>query len=95
MLSRINTIFEYEAGKPIKQASTGYNTEVANFDVDVIDNNVTNPEQPALKRLQLTTVFATQDISAGTELRWNYGYSEEMIKDLFSEAPLDAQSIAR
>lgn len=95
VLSRINTIFEYEAGKPIKQASTGYNTEVANFDVDVIDNNVTNPEQPALKRLQLTTVFATQDISAGTELRWNYGYSEEMIKDLFSEAPLDAQSIAR
>ena len=88
VLSRINTIFEYEAGKPIKQASTGYNTEVANFDVDVIDNN---PEQPALKRLQLTTVFATQDISAGTELRWNYGYDEEMIKELFSEAPLDAQ----
>jgi len=31
----------------------------------------------------LNAFFATQDIAAGTELRWDYNYSDEAMKLLF------------
>jgi hypothetical protein len=77
ILSRINTIFEYEAGKPVRQAAAGYNVEVAKFRVKTQIGN-----EPLEKAL-LSGFFASEDIPAGTELRWNYQYDEDAINDLF------------
>ncbi|AZF51043.1 hypothetical protein C4J85_0530 [Pseudomonas sp. R4-34-07] len=81
VLSRINTIFEYEANLPIRQASTGYNVEVARF-------NVTTQiaEQPR-DNFFLSAFFASEDIPAGTELRWNYQYNEPTVRALFGALP--------
>jgi len=76
VLSRINTVFEYEGQQPVRQAPNGYNVEAVQFDVDTRKGN-----EP-LERLRLTVLVASEDIPAGTELRWNYGYDETTIKRL-------------
>lgn len=80
VLSRINTIFEYDAGRPVRQAATGYNVEAARFDVDTQVGN------HSLDRVSLMALFASEDIPAATELRWNYQYNEATIRALFSDA---------
>ncbi|WP_237151301.1 hypothetical protein [Pseudomonas sp. ADAK18] len=80
VLSRINTVFEYEGQQPVRQARTGYNVEAVQFDVDTRKDN-----EPA-ERLRLTTLVASEDIPAGTELRWNYGYDTAAIRHLFNAA---------
>ncbi|MBN2987950.1 dermonecrotic toxin domain-containing protein [Pseudomonas lactucae] len=77
ILSRINTIFEYENGQPVRQAATGYNTEAAQF--RVMTQVGEKPQEQAI----LTALFATQDIPAATELRWNYQYDEATIRAIF------------
>lgn len=84
ILSRINTNFDYDdTGKPIRQASGGYNVETAGFKIFV--NKPTHIEggPPVRESYDLPAVFATQDIPAGTELRVNYHYSETTIKNKF------------
>ncbi|SDV06290.1 dermonecrotic toxin domain-containing protein [Pseudomonas mucidolens] len=76
-LSRINTIFDYDADSPVRQAAGGYNVEAARFNV----KTQTGTEQPEL--LALTALFASADIPAGAELRWNYQYDEATINLLF------------
>lgn len=76
-LSRINTIFEYEAGIPVRQASSGYNVEAAQFRVQTQVGS--NPAEQHI----LTGFFASEAIPAGTELRWNYQYDETTIRQLF------------
>jgi hypothetical protein len=77
ILSRINTIFEYETGQPVRQAEAGYNVEVARFEVETQIGDM--PREP----LSLTAFFASEDIPAATELRWNYQYNEATINALF------------
>ncbi|MPR04639.1 hypothetical protein F0169_22740 [Pseudomonas sp. MAFF 212408] len=77
VLSRINTIFEYEDGQPVRQASTGYNVEAARFEVE------TQVGEESRMPLALSAFFASEDIAAGTELRWNYQYNEATISALF------------
>ncbi|KRP58365.1 dermonecrotic toxin domain-containing protein [Pseudomonas trivialis] len=81
VLSRINTIFEYEAGHPVRQASTGYNVEAAQFRVNTQVGNA--PQEQMI----LTGMFAAENIPAGAELRWNYQYSEATIRQLFPLPP--------
>ncbi len=77
VLSRINTIFEYEGGQPVRQASTGYNVEVARFEVE------TQVDSEPRKLAALSAFFASEDIPAGAELRWNYQYNDATINALF------------
>lgn len=83
--SRINTIFEYENDRPVRQATTGYNVEGAPFDVDVQKGS-----EP-WKRMSLCILFANEQIEAGTELRWNYCYPEATVRKLFG-APVESSS---
>jgi hypothetical protein len=77
VLSRINTLFEYEGEWPVRQASTGYNVEAAQFRIQAqLDDS---PQE----QLILTGLFASEDIGAGVELRWNYQYEESTIRQLF------------
>ncbi|MCF5653990.1 hypothetical protein GIV46_03050 [Pseudomonas poae] len=82
VLSRINTIFEYEAGHPVRQATAGYNVEAARFRVN------TQVGDAPQEQMILTAMFASEDIPAGAELRWNYQYNEATIRQLF---PLPAE----
>lgn len=77
ILSRINTIFEYEEGMPVRQAAAGYDVESAFFKA-----YVQKGEQPR-ECVTLTVLFANEDIPANTELRWNYQYEETMIQEMF------------
>lgn len=81
VLSRMNTIFDYEAGYPVRQASGGYNVEAVYFNVETQKG-----EQPR-ESLRLTAFFTREDICAGTELRWNYQYNEPTIRALFGPLP--------
>lgn len=83
IISRINSNFEYnEAGKPIRQAPNGYNVETVPFDIEaqqwVGDRQVT-------RDFILNTLFASQDIPAGTELRLDYNYSEQQMSWAFPD----------
>jgi len=83
IISRINSNFEYnEAGKPIRQAPNGYNVETVPFDIEaqqwVGDKQVT-------RDFILNTLFASQDIPAGTELRLDYNYSEQQMSWAFPD----------
>lgn len=86
ILSRINTHFEYdENGKPLRQAPSGYNVETVGFDVEAdMWLGVGPGAQIKRKPFILNTLFATEDIAAGTELRLDYQYTEGMIKKLFA-----------
>lgn len=77
ILSRINTVFEYHADCPIRQAANGYNTEAAMFNVATQVGN--NPQE----KMVVMGLFAIEDIPAGGELRWNYKYDESTIRALF------------
>lgn len=78
ILSRINTLFEYEGNLPARQARSGYNTELVFFDVTVQKGS------QAPERLRLTALALLEDLVAGTELRWDYGYDEATIRGLFA-----------
>ena len=82
IISRINTNFEYDAdGKPLRQASGGYNVEAVPFNVEADMWLGMGPEATTRRKgFVLTAVFAIEDIPAGTELRMDYGYTESMIK---------------
>ncbi|CAD5203634.1 SET domain-containing protein [Pseudomonas sp. FEN] len=78
IISRINSIFEYEENFPVRQATGGYNVEGAVFpvDVDIGDGR--------LESFRLNTFFTTRAIPADEELRWNYGYTEAGVRTLFA-----------
>ncbi|MBC8997110.1 hypothetical protein IAI51_11275 [Pseudomonas sp. N40(2020)] len=81
IISRMNTNFIYDAtGKPVRQARDGYNVKLIGFNVDV---QLPGHEVTDLKRYLLNTAFATEDIPAGTELRWDYNYTDEHMQMLF------------
>lgn len=81
IISRINTCFIYDAaGKPIAQARDGYNLQVVGFTVEA---DLLMGDKPNRNKYSLNAFFATQDIAAGTELRWDYNYSDEAMKLLF------------
>jgi hypothetical protein len=69
ILSRINSIFEEKDGVPKRQAKDGYNVERAAFRAQLEDGS----------SIVVQAFFALKDLPEGTELRWNYGYSEAMI----------------
>ncbi|MFJ7314147.1 hypothetical protein ACIQVE_15540 [Pseudomonas sp. NPDC098747] len=81
IISRINTNFTYDAvGKPVAQAPDGYNLQVVGFTVEA---DLLTGDKPNRNKYSLNAFFATQDIPAGTELRWDYNYSDEAMKILF------------
>jgi hypothetical protein len=70
ILAMANTRLAYDAdGLPVGQAGEGYNMKAVRFHV-VSDCG---------RRFSIGAFFATEDIEAGTELRWNYGHSAEVI----------------
>ena len=86
ILSRINTHFEYDAnGTPLRQALGGYNVETVAFDVEADMWLGVGPDaQIKRKPFLLNAIFATEDIAAGTELRLDYQYTEDMIRGRFA-----------
>lgn len=63
LLSLANTLFVLDAdGKPIGHPEAGYNMEAAQFEAR-FDHGW---------RLRLPAFFTTEDVPAGSELRWNY-----------------------
>ena len=80
IISRINSIFEYEEDLPIRQADSGYNVEGAVFPVDV------DIGEGRLQSFCLNTFFTNRAIPADEELRWNYGYTEAGVRTLFAPA---------
>ena len=68
-----NTIFTYERGKADRQAESGYNMEAAVFEAT----------SRCGRRFAIRAFFATQRVAAGVELRWNYRYSPELIRQRF------------
>lgn len=82
VLSRMNTIVDYEEGVPARQAAAGYNVEAAFFNVYVQKGS-----QPQ-ESMKLTAFFASEDIPANTDLRWNYQYEDEGIRREFGSQPM-------
>ncbi|WP_185036716.1 hypothetical protein [Pseudomonas fluorescens] len=81
IISRMNTHFIYDAtGKPVKQALDGYNVKLIDFNVDA---QLPGHDIKDLKPYLLNVAFAVEDIPAGTELRWNYNYTDEHMRMLF------------
>lgn len=78
IISRINSIFEYEEDFPVRQAVSGYNVEGAVFPVDV------DTGKGRLQSFCLNTFFTTRAIPADEELRWNYGYTEAGVRTIFT-----------
>ncbi len=78
IISRINSIFEYEENLPVRQAGSGYNVEGATFPVDVDIGG------GRLEQFLLSAFFTTRDIPADEELRWNYGYTEAGVRTTFA-----------
>ncbi|NRF67822.1 SET domain-containing protein [Aquincola sp. S2] len=81
IVSRINSIFDDENGLPVRQAAEGYNVEAAWFRGRLDDGRC----------LAFTAFFTQQDIGPGEELRWDYWYSEEMVRHSIAE-PILASS---
>jgi hypothetical protein len=64
VLAMANTLFLLDAqGKPAGHPPTGYNMEAAAFPARLADG----------REIVLHAFFATADVAAGEELRWNYG----------------------
>ena len=81
IISRMNTNFVYDdAGKPLRQAPDGYNIELVGFKIEA---DLPTAQGVTRKPYLLNAAFATEDIPAGTELRWNYHYTDEDMKMLF------------
>ncbi|WP_416773204.1 dermonecrotic toxin domain-containing protein [Pseudomonas sp. RHF3.3-3] len=90
ILSRINTIFEYEDGVPARQARSGYNVEAVAFPVDIRTHDGCIEKD----RYFLTALFTSQTVKADEELRLNHGYSDEQIRTLNSAEAPQAQGLA-
>ena len=70
ILAMANTRLAYDAdGLPVAQADEGYNMKAVRFHVI----------SACGRRFSIGAMFAAQDVEAGTELRWNYGHSAEVI----------------
>jgi hypothetical protein len=81
IISRINTNFLYDAtGKPVRQATEGYNVEFVPFDVEA---QQWRGNELVTRDFILNAIFATEDIPAGTELRLDYNYSDVDMSRLF------------
>lgn len=77
VLAMANTSLAYDAdGIPVAQAEHGYNLEAASFDAG----------SRCGRRFSIRAFFATEEIEGGTELRWNYRYSPELVRHVFGEA---------
>lgn len=74
ILSKANTTFIYEDGQPVAQAPlSDFNAERVDFGVDLANGLKTN----------VATLFTTKDIQPGEEIRYDYGYEPEDIKQKF------------
>ncbi|WP_273824074.1 dermonecrotic toxin domain-containing protein [Pseudomonas asplenii] len=80
ILSRINTIFEYEDGVPVRQARSGYNVQAMAFPVDIRTHDGCIEKD----RYFITALFTSRVVKADEELRLNHGYSHEQIQTLNS-----------
>lgn len=81
IISRLNSNFEYDAaGKPIRQSPDGYNTQIVGFKVEA---DMLIGDRLVHRPYMLNALFATEDIPAGTELRWNYNYSDKEMRMIF------------
>lgn len=81
IMAMMNSNFLYDSeGIPKKQSRGGYNIECASFPVSVRGSAKDN-----YKLINIFGFFALEDIQAGEELRWNYGYEEEHFKILFKK----------
>ncbi|NWA00488.1 dermonecrotic toxin domain-containing protein [Pseudomonas gingeri] len=78
ILSRINTIYEYSNGVPIRQARDGYNVESVAFAVDVKGSDGIIEKN----RYFITALFTNQAIYDFAELRLNHGHTREQIQTL-------------
>lgn len=75
VLARMNTTFLYKSGKPYQQAPfSAYNVERVDFKVELMNG----------MKIRIPSFFTTKDIQPGEELRFDYGYTEEMIKANFN-----------
>jgi hypothetical protein len=82
ILSRINSNFEYDAtGRPVRQAASGYNVEFVSFSIEA---QQLMGKDLVTKEFILNGIIASEDIPAGTELRLDYGYSEQQMSLIFS-----------
>lgn len=74
ILAMANTRLDYDAGGlPVAQAGEGYNLKVVRFHV-IAEGG---------RRFSIGAFFAAEDVAAGTELRWNYGHSAEVIAAVY------------
>jgi hypothetical protein len=73
ILAMANTIFTYERGEADRQAESGYNMEAAVFEAT----------SRCGRRFSIRAFFATERVAAGAELRWNYRYAPELIRQRF------------
>jgi hypothetical protein len=74
ILAMANTRLAYDAdGLPVAQAGEGYNMKAVRFHVI----------SACGRRFSIGAMFATEDVEAGTELRWNYGHSAEVIAAMY------------
>jgi hypothetical protein len=81
IISRMNSNFDYDAnGRPIRQSEGGYNVEPALFKVKI--GHSKDPGDSGSVGF-INAFFATEDIPAGTEMRWNYNYKQESFDLLF------------
>ncbi|CAB3725807.1 SET domain-containing protein [Paraburkholderia rhynchosiae] len=77
VLAMANTSLAYDAdGTPVAQADDGYNIEAASFDA----------RSRCGRRSSIRAFFAIDDIEVGSELRWNYRYSPELVRQVFGDA---------
>ncbi|WP_442783031.1 hypothetical protein [Collimonas fungivorans] len=76
ILAMMNTSLEYdESGHCIRQSPDAYNVEPVAFDV----------ESDIGGKFSIRAFFSTRDIPAGAELRWNYRYSDDMVRQVFGK----------
>jgi hypothetical protein len=73
ILSRINTLFQWEGKDVVAQEKEGYNAEFVDM------KGVTKEGKTEL----ITFIFATEDIKAGQQLRVNYHYGKGALSRLF------------
>ncbi|WP_261797095.1 type III effector protein [Ralstonia sp. TCR112] len=73
ILAMANTSFAYERGQADRQAESGYNMEAAVFEAT----------SRCGRRFAIRAFFATERVAAGAELRWNYRYPPELIRQRF------------
>lgn len=76
-LAMANTRLAYDAqGLPVAQAETGYNIKPVRFHAVARDG----------RRFSIGAFFALHDMEEGVELRWNYGYSADLVAATFGSS---------